>query len=644
MKFEFVQNLSRIIPWRVLVAAQKLRWCRLTGDAVFGRSLTARGLSEVSVAAGPGAGIRMKLQLENERYLWLGIHEPEVQEALIELSSEDTVAYDVGAYVGFFTLLLARACARVVAFEPNPESRKRLQENVELNRLDNCRIHPQAVADRVGEGLYHPSKNRSPLQGHLDDPEYPLSSRTPPVRPFPVPVTTLDHFVYGEGNPPPNLVKIDVEGGEVRVLRGMSRLLKEQQPRVICEVHNHALAEETAARLRRAGYIVRDLESGRSDLPAAEAFRRRRYLVAEPLPGESNRKGKTAAADSPEKLPRRVLLAASVGEGAIGGAFLRAFSSLGLEVRVVNNRDFLPLRISIFGRIVNRLRRKSALRAYNRELLKSARDFQPDWLVILKGTLLEPETLETVRLDLPRSKLVNVNYDDFFSGSPGNVFPDLRRIVPLFDIFFPSKAANVPELKQLGARKVIYLPIGYDPSIHHPVPLKPQEGVRFGSDLVFAGTRTPDRIRHLEALADKNLCIWGAYWKQGKTSRNLRRAIRNRGIYDADLARAFSASRIALNFFRPENRDTHNQRTFEIPACRCFMLSQRSEELESFFAEGREYAGFSSPEELAEKATYYLEHPDEREAVAERGYQRLIQGRHTIRDRVKTIIEHLEEP
>jgi len=73
------------------------------------------------------------------------------------------------------------------------------------------------------------------------------------------------------------------------------------------------------------------------------------------------------------------------------------------------------------------------------------------------------------------------------------------------------------------------------------------------------------------------------------------------------------------------------------------MLSQRSEELETFFAEGREFAGFASPEEMYDKARYYLEHDNERRLMAERGYLRLQAGKHTIADRVNKIIELIEQ-
>lgn len=340
----------------------------------------------------------------------------------------------------------------------------------------------------------------------------------------------------------------------------------------------------------------------------------------------------------------KVLLAAAIGYGAIGGAFLRAFAALGHRVLAVNNRDFFPLRLSRLGRARNRLFRRGAREAYNRAFFENALAFRPEILVVLKGTLIFPETLAALREKLRSAAFLNFNYDDFFSRSPGNVFPGLERVLPLYDAFFPSKSANVPELLSRGARAVHYLPIGYDPCLHHPVVPTLEERARFGTEVVFAGTFTPEREKYLRELNGVSLGIWGGHWDRRRVSRGLRGAVRNGILCDTDLSRLFGSGKIALNFFRPENRDTHNQRTFEIPAAGAFMLSERSSELGDFFREDREFAGFSSPGELAEKIRYYLQAGQERSRVAAAGLLRLRAGRHTITDRVREALSRIGQP
>jgi spore maturation protein CgeB len=72
------------------------------------------------------------------------------------------------------------------------------------------------------------------------------------------------------------------------------------------------------------------------------------------------------------------------------------------------------------------------------------------------------------------------------------------------------------------------------------------------------------------------------------------------------------------------NRDEFNGRTFEIPACKGFLLTERTSKHLEFYREGVEAEFFSSVEECAEKIRYYLENPEQRLAIAERGYRRAI--------------------
>lgn len=339
----------------------------------------------------------------------------------------------------------------------------------------------------------------------------------------------------------------------------------------------------------------------------------------------------------------KVLLVAAVGPFAIGESFLRALAGSGRETSFVNIHDYFPLSYGRTGRLLRRINRGLLVGNYNRAVRENALWLKPDLIMVTKGNLLCPETLSSIRRELPGTLLVNVNYDDYFSPSPGNRFPDLERIVPLYHWIFPAKLANVEELRRLGAERVHYLPLGYDGAAHFPVRPSKELVERYDSQLVFAGTYTPDRARLLETLKGFALSIWGAYWNRARLGRELRREVKRTGngriVRGAELSAVLNSSAIGLNFLRAENRDTHNHRSFELPACGVFTLSERSEELGELFAEGKEMAFFSSPEELRERARYYLEHERERESIALAGYRKVREGKHTIRDRVVSMMK-----
>src|SRR3972149_525461 len=98
-----------------------------------------RGLVEVTVAAGGLAGMHLSLDLQTEKDYWLGTYEPVLQVAIRDWVRPGVVAYDIGANIGYLTLLLARQVGpegRVYAFEALPANLERLAGNLALNKME----------------------------------------------------------------------------------------------------------------------------------------------------------------------------------------------------------------------------------------------------------------------------------------------------------------------------------------------------------------------------------------------------------------------------------------------------------------------------------------------------------------------------
>jgi len=147
---------------------------------------------------------------------------------------EGMTVLDVGAHHGLYTLLASVAVGpsgKVVAFEPSPREQKQLRDNVRLNRCRNVRIEPVAVGSSRGRA------NLFLVQGSED---YCNSLRPPAVKAdtvgVSVAVETLDDFLRENRIPRVDFLKVDVEGGELEVLRGASKLLaSELRPVIMCE-------------------------------------------------------------------------------------------------------------------------------------------------------------------------------------------------------------------------------------------------------------------------------------------------------------------------------------------------------------------------------------------------------------------------
>jgi FkbM family methyltransferase len=239
------------------------------------------GLSVVNIAAGGLEGMPMLLDLRVEKDFWVGTYEPEMQSALRGLIKPGMTVYDVGANIGYVTLILGKlvgARGKVYAFEALPDNVERLRRNVELNEYaDRVTIFPGAVAAGAGEVsfLIHASGAMGKAAGSAGrDEQY--------LREIVVPCISLDEFVFTQGNPPPQAVKMDIEGGEVLALPGMKRVLAEARPLMLMELHGPESARAAWEALTAANYQLCQMKPGYPRVPSLDALDWKSYLAALP--------------------------------------------------------------------------------------------------------------------------------------------------------------------------------------------------------------------------------------------------------------------------------------------------------------------------------------------------------------------------
>ncbi len=177
------------------------------------------------------------------------------------------VVCDVGAFQGLLSLFFARQARLVVCYEPHRGNYQRLTENLELNALSHVVARQMGVGDREGRFRLV----WSPLMpgGASLEPATASALERSGGWTEQISVTTLDQEVQAGRLPPPDLVKIDIEGYELQALQGARRLLWEHHPALFLEMHGETMnekrrkAHELVVFLNGLGYHdIRHVESG----------------------------------------------------------------------------------------------------------------------------------------------------------------------------------------------------------------------------------------------------------------------------------------------------------------------------------------------------------------------------------------------
>lgn len=276
---------ARLLPEGARKAVYRLPWLARLVRGGLNRA-APQGLAQVRVAAGELAGRDLLLDLQQEKDYWLGTYEIELQQAIRAQVKPGMVAYDVGANIGYITLLLAQAVGeqgQVFAFEALPSNVERLRGNLALNRMEGrVKVVPAAVveATRPVRFLVGPSGGTGKAEGSAGRQELAYGST------LEVAGISLDEFVYGQGQPAPQVIKLDIEGGEVLALPGMRRVLREARPVLLVELHGNESAQAAWRELKEAGYRLARLEKGLPPIGSVEELDWKAYLVASPEEGE----------------------------------------------------------------------------------------------------------------------------------------------------------------------------------------------------------------------------------------------------------------------------------------------------------------------------------------------------------------------
>ena len=206
-------------------------------------------------------------------------YETRYVEALRNVIKPGQTVFDIGANIGFYSVLFSEWVGpngRVIAYEPDPDNLKLLIQNLELNDCQNVLVRPVALAATCGNEVFSVDQVTH-MTGHLGaGATYGATIfGTAKEDLISVPTSTLDDEVRQFGKP--EIIKMDIEGGEYEALRGAQALLQTDRPIIVSEMNAWSaqrstetpIARQTAALLRDHDYSLWNLDSGLEAHPDA---------------------------------------------------------------------------------------------------------------------------------------------------------------------------------------------------------------------------------------------------------------------------------------------------------------------------------------------------------------------------------------
>jgi spore maturation protein CgeB len=268
-----------------------------------------------------------------------------------------------------------------------------------------------------------------------------------------------------------------------------------------------------------------------------------------------------------------------------------------------------------------------------------AADFQPDLILALAQAPLTPQAIE--RLKSLKVPVAFWFVEDF------RTLPYWKEVASSYDYFFTIQQGEVfGQLESAGAKSVYYLPQGCFPDEQRPLKLSPDERKTYGADLSFMGAAYYNRRQSFPQLLGHDFKIWGTGWDLqspvGQCVQN-----ENCRVSSKESVKIYNGAKIHLNLHsstyhegvNPDG-DFVNPRTFEISACGGFQLVDQRSELCDLLLEGGEIATFKSVADLKQKISYYLEHEEERQLIAQKGRERVL-AEHTLEHRMTEMLLHI---
>lgn len=324
-------------------------------------------------------------------------------------------------------------------------------------------------------------------------------------------------------------------------------------------------------------------------------------------------------------------------------AFSYGFRALGHEVLDIKYEDYHFNNLNSFSKLLNRIQDRYLLGVYikkfNDAIIKSVKEFKPDFVFLYRCYYIYDKTIETIRHE---TIVMSYNNDDPFSSVPSKAFHRYHISNAKYcDINFVYRQKNIDDYKRIGITNTRLLLPYYLSYNNYPI-LSVEKDIPFA----FVGHYENDGrdllIRQMIEAGIPVQVYGNKQWRQSKYYADIQHVL-HEGKHGKEYNLLINRVKVAIVFLSKINNDKYTRRCFEIPATKTMMLAQYTIELDKLFPEGDGAIYFRDSEELINKCKQLLSNPKIVDDIANNGYIRLCELGASEIDRCKYILDVYDE-
>lgn len=272
----------------------------------------------------------------------------------------------------------------------------------------------------------------------------------------------------------------------------------------------------------------------------------------------------------------------------------------------------------------------------NRYVLKMLGNVHYDLIWVDKAIYLTKDTTQVLRSHA--DKLVHFTPDPAFTFHRSKLF---YASMTFYDYVVTTKSFEINDfVNTIGSKdKVLYATQGFDRNLHRPlVEWNQKKGV------AFIGHYEDERKEPIELLLrnDIDVTLAGIGWDDFvKSHPSQFLHYLGTGVFGDEYVRAISSCLFAWGSVSKWIPERHTTRTFEIPACKTALLTEKNDEIEAFFSD-EEVIYYNNLEDLVEKVKYYIAHRQELKTLVDKGYQKVQTGGFDYESIVRNLLVRME--